>query len=206
MNPAKPVFPGHPEFEETTIAKGQEEYLTLQGIVIPSNPPEIITRWELTEEEKELLGNGGFVYLSVLGRSMNPVIIRVATPEMVLSEARSISPPAPEMPVREEEPLRNFHTELTLRPRSGPTIGQLYAKQAEDPFSNQVTFARYPDNTFKLFKPNTIEPAGYSQQTVSVRADVRRGAHTFVAQINCTRQSLDLPNVEEWLTRAALSL
>lgn len=64
MNPAQPVLPGQ-EHREIIYAKNQPEYLPLPAIVMQGPEREVLTRWELTNEEKIVLLSGGQIYLSL---------------------------------------------------------------------------------------------------------------------------------------------
>lgn len=92
MNPVSPVIPGQDVgVTETTFAKDQPQYNPLPSIIIPGREGEVLSRWELTEEEKALLASGEghiFLSLSTFGQPLQPIRLRVATPEMVMSEQR----------------------------------------------------------------------------------------------------------------------
>ena len=104
MKPVSPVFPGQPQFEssEITIAKDQPEYLPVPALLLgPDGRPvaslqqarEIMTRWELDEEEIKLLieTKSFYYYQSVfqnhcpgcnaeLASKMSPVMFSVSEP------------------------------------------------------------------------------------------------------------------------------
>lgn len=111
MRPVSPVLPGHEKrIAETVIAKDQTQYLPLPSIIIPGPDGEVLTRWELTDEEKILLLSGGHVYLSIwtFGGPLQPINLRVATPDMIVDEERDIQLPkgeiTPDISTKDEAP------------------------------------------------------------------------------------------------------
>lgn len=94
MNPISPVLPGKEGLiAETTFAKDQKEYRPLPSVIIPGPDHEVLTRWELTPEEREALLNGtGYIYLScwTFGEPLQPLKLRVATVEQIMEEPRNI--------------------------------------------------------------------------------------------------------------------
>jgi hypothetical protein len=92
MNPVSPVIPGHEEIPEHVFAADQPEYLPLPAVIVPGPNGEVITRWKMTDEEKELLAKGGDIYLSLwtFGKPLQPILLRVATADMVMKENREI--------------------------------------------------------------------------------------------------------------------
>lgn len=87
MNPVSPVIPGQ-ESRETIYAKDQPMYLPLPAIVMDGVEREVLTCWELTNEEKIALLSGGQIYLSLwtFGSPLQPIRLRVAMPEDVAEE------------------------------------------------------------------------------------------------------------------------
>lgn len=111
MRSATPVLPGHEKMiAETIMGKGQPEYDPLPAILVPGPDSEVLTRWELTDEEKILLLSGGHVYLSLktFGNPVQPVLLRIATPEMIIDEPREVQLPRetlkPDVSTEEEAP------------------------------------------------------------------------------------------------------
>lgn len=82
MQPENPVLPGH---EQMMFAADQPEYFPLPAIRLESREGEVITRWKPNAEELAALNNGESVYLSIwtFGRSLQPINLRVATPEEI---------------------------------------------------------------------------------------------------------------------------
>lgn len=63
MYPVSPVVPTA-DNGEIEIAKSQSEYLTLPSIKMQDGT--ILTRWKLTDEEKQKVVEQGYVYLELL--------------------------------------------------------------------------------------------------------------------------------------------
>jgi hypothetical protein len=111
MIPSSPVLPGYEEMiAESVFAKDQPQYLPLPSIIIPGPDGEVLTRWELTNEEKALLLSGGSIYLSIwtFGQPLQPIKLRVATPKMIVEEQRDImltdDNPTPDVSTVEDAP------------------------------------------------------------------------------------------------------
>jgi hypothetical protein len=62
-NPVSPVVPGH-NFTEVDFAENQPEYLPLPAIVNPDG--NVITRWQLSEEERQRVAETGELWLLTL--------------------------------------------------------------------------------------------------------------------------------------------
>lgn len=78
MNPVDPrIDPKYvPENSKPIlIAKNQSEYITLPSIVTPDH--KVITRWQLTDEERKLLLSGEDLYLTIWGTPIRPVLLTV---------------------------------------------------------------------------------------------------------------------------------
>lgn len=82
-----PVLPNQ-EHREVTYAENQSEYLPLPAIVMQGPEKEVLTRWELTNEEKIALLSGGQIYLSLwtFGSPLQPIRLRVAQSEEIVEE------------------------------------------------------------------------------------------------------------------------
>jgi hypothetical protein len=80
VTPVSPVIPGA-EALEVTLGKGQPEYVPLPAIRLVGDEGELITRWELSDEDRARLAAGGSVYLHVwtFGQRLQPV--RLSTEE-----------------------------------------------------------------------------------------------------------------------------
>lgn len=102
MRPVTPVLPGHEKLiAETVVAKDQEQYNPLPSIIVPGSEGEVLSRWEMSDEEKILLLSGGHVYLSIMtfGGPLQPILLRIATPDMIIDEKRAIELPRENMAV-----------------------------------------------------------------------------------------------------------
>lgn len=75
-NPASPVVPGL-ESHEVTYAKEQPEYLPLPSLRSPAG--KVMTRWEFTPEERELIADGADLYLTLwtFNQPLQPVQLEV---------------------------------------------------------------------------------------------------------------------------------
>lgn len=90
MYPTSPVLPGHAEMPE--VSYGKPGCNDLPAVIIPGPEGEVISRWKMSDDEIALLVNGGDVYLSLMtfGEPLQPILLRVATPEMIMKESREI--------------------------------------------------------------------------------------------------------------------
>lgn len=79
MVPASPVIPSR-EAVECEIAKNQSEYLTLPSLRTPDG--EVLSRWLLTEEERRLLLEQGYLYITIktFGHKLQPIRPTVELP------------------------------------------------------------------------------------------------------------------------------
>jgi hypothetical protein len=85
----QPVLPGS-NMPEILLGERQDQYITLPAIRVTDDAESaVLTRWELSDDDKKVLANGGDVYLWVwtFGNPFQPVMLEVATPEMILSRA-----------------------------------------------------------------------------------------------------------------------
>lgn len=57
------------------IAKNQKEFLPIPSIITPSKV--VITRWELSQEERRRILEGEDIYLSIWGTPIRPVCLSV---------------------------------------------------------------------------------------------------------------------------------
>jgi hypothetical protein len=92
MEPKSPVIPEE-VLKEVIVAEHQDQYRNLP--VTYCNDEDggrvALSRWELTEEDKEKLLKTGniFVYIWTRGNLFNPMLLSVEDPEMV--ETKSVS-------------------------------------------------------------------------------------------------------------------
>jgi hypothetical protein len=94
--PVSPTIPGR-DFSEVLFAKDQPQYLPLPALVLPDG--EVITRWQLDEEERQRVAETGELWLSVqtYHRPLQPVLISGLPPQIgkeatvdELSESRKV--------------------------------------------------------------------------------------------------------------------
>lgn len=88
MKPVSPVLPGSEEIE-IVLGKDQPEYVPLPAVYLESNMRPMVTRWRLTEEERQAVRDGADVILTQLTfhNPFQPVHLQVAyrdqMPELV---------------------------------------------------------------------------------------------------------------------------
>lgn len=80
MQPVSPVIPSA-NSDEVTYAKDQPEYLPLPAVKLEDGT--ILTRWALSEDEKRLILEQGYVYLEVLtfNQPLQPLRLSAEVPE-----------------------------------------------------------------------------------------------------------------------------
>jgi hypothetical protein len=78
MTPVSPVMPGS-EPIEVVIGKDHPEYLPLPAIYLDITCRPMITRWRLSDEEREAVADGADVVLQQLtfGHAFQPVNLQV---------------------------------------------------------------------------------------------------------------------------------
>lgn len=128
MNPASPVLPNQ-EHREITYAKDQPEYLPLPAIVMQGVEKEVLTRWELTNEEKIALLSGGQIYLSLwtFGGPLQPIRLRVAHPEEIIAEYGMVSQP-PSSPVMDTKEINSIEP---ISPEVEKALDEKFGKECE---------------------------------------------------------------------------
>lgn len=82
MMPVSPVMPGS-EAIEVVIGANQPEYIPLPAVYLTANTCPMLTRWRLTDEEREAVANGADIILSQLTfwQPFRPVHIQVCMPD-----------------------------------------------------------------------------------------------------------------------------
>lgn len=82
----EPVNPGIPGFPQVACGESQEEYNTLPAVLAydASGNVILVTRWQLSAEERAAIAAGGDLYLTVLtfGQPLQPVLLGTEPPEM----------------------------------------------------------------------------------------------------------------------------
>jgi len=81
MEAISPVMPGSEEFE-IVLGKDQPEYIPLPAMFVDSPERPMITRWQLSEEERKMIAAGANIILQQLtfGHPFSPVNLQVVFP------------------------------------------------------------------------------------------------------------------------------
>ena len=84
MRPASPVFVDAC-LPEVVFAKDQPEYIPLPAVRLIGDEGQIVTRWELSDDDRARIAAGASVYLSVrtFGRPLQPVLLETTPPSVV---------------------------------------------------------------------------------------------------------------------------
>ena len=82
MEPVSPVMPGS-EPIEVVLGKDQPQYIPLPAVYLDTNARPMITRWRLTEEERDAIANGADSVMQQLTfrNPYQPVNLQVVFPE-----------------------------------------------------------------------------------------------------------------------------
>lgn len=82
MRPVSPVIPGV-LMDEVVYAADQPEYQPLPAFKCVNG--KILTRWELTDEEKRLIAEQGYIYLAVntFNEPLQPVFLSATPPDSI---------------------------------------------------------------------------------------------------------------------------
>jgi hypothetical protein len=85
MKPVSPVIPNE-NHKEVVVAEHQDEYQNLPAIFLGDGS--ILTRWQLTEEEKQHVLETGDVYLQMytFGKPVTPVLLMAKKPKIIYEE------------------------------------------------------------------------------------------------------------------------
>lgn len=78
MKPALQVVEGVPNTCVLEAPPGEEE--SVNPLAILAADGFMISRWELTDEDRQRIAAGGSVYLSVMGRGHPPVLLTTDVP------------------------------------------------------------------------------------------------------------------------------
>jgi len=80
MKPVSPVIPGHEESEHI-LAKNQPQYQPLPVLVTGDEERRMISRWEFTDEERDLIASGGSLLVQQLtfGNLFQPVAFSIVS-------------------------------------------------------------------------------------------------------------------------------
>jgi len=90
MKPASPVLPGY-NAQEVVFAENQPEYMRLPAVRVESAEQQILTRWELSDEDRKKIADGADIYLwvSTFGMPLQPVAVEVATAKEIMERDES---------------------------------------------------------------------------------------------------------------------
>lgn len=82
MKPVSPVIPGV-LIDEVVYAADQPEYQPLPAFKCVNG--KILTRWEMTEEERRLVAEQGYIYLAVstFNQPLQPVYLSATPPDQI---------------------------------------------------------------------------------------------------------------------------
>lgn len=82
MNPVSPVMPGSKAIE-IILGENQPEYIPLPAVYLDTPSRPMITRWRLTDEEREAITNGADIVLQQLTfrQLFQPVQLQVVMPD-----------------------------------------------------------------------------------------------------------------------------
>lgn len=104
-------------------------------------------------------------------------------------------------PIPDEPQVTSFLARLQPQYVQTPFQAELERSQT------QIRFSKHTDDgTLRLYKPDSLigdEPAGYSEERVSVKIWVKRSDEEFLVAIKTTRTELDRPGAEDYLAQAA---
>jgi hypothetical protein len=84
MQPVSPVIPGREDIDEVVYAaEGQPQYRPLPAFKCLDG--KILTRWEFTSEEKQLISEQGYIYLAVstFNQPLQPVLLAATPPDNI---------------------------------------------------------------------------------------------------------------------------
>jgi hypothetical protein len=93
MKPVSPVLPGY-EVVKVVFAKDQPEYMQLPAVRVESPERQVLTRWQLSEEDRQKIAAGADVYLwvSTFGQPLQPVAVEVTTAKEIMDRGSSGQP------------------------------------------------------------------------------------------------------------------
>jgi hypothetical protein len=82
MTPTSPVLPGS-ESIEIVLGRNQPQYTPLPAVYLDTPCKPMITRWRLTDEERDAVANGADVILQQLtfGEPFQPVNLQIVLPD-----------------------------------------------------------------------------------------------------------------------------
>ena len=88
MQPVSPVMPGSEQIE-IVLGEGQREYVPLPAVYLDTESCPMVTRWRLSDEEREMVAKGADIVLQQLvfrdkyGRNnrFQPIHLQVVMPD-----------------------------------------------------------------------------------------------------------------------------
>ena len=93
MKPVSPVIAGLEPYE-VKFGEGQPEYMVLPALRSPGPEHAVMSRWELTPEERLMIANGADIFVSIwtFGNPYPPTQVRVmnknSSPRVIAEEMR----------------------------------------------------------------------------------------------------------------------
>ncbi len=78
MRPVSPVIPGYEPFE-INVGEGQKQYFPIPTIVEDTKERRFFSRWEFTDDERQLIAEGGSLIFQQLtfGEKFQPIAFQV---------------------------------------------------------------------------------------------------------------------------------
>jgi hypothetical protein len=91
MKPVSPVLPGY-NVNEVLFAENQPEYMQLPAVRVESPEHQVLTRWQLSDEDRQRVAQGADVYLwvSTFGMPLQPVVVEVATAKDIMERDAAV--------------------------------------------------------------------------------------------------------------------
>lgn len=213
MYATSPVLPGHPELEEVSF--GKPGCNDLPAVIVPGPDGEVISRWKLSDDEIGLLATSGDIYLSVktFNRGFPPVLLRVATSDMIWDEPREVVVPKPQPP-NFSPPSNGNSQDTRLAPVTANAltheqeqVGQITPPDFTHPTMGNLYFSRYKeDGSLRLYPAGSYlndQPAKYSEDPVNIKILVVRSDGQYMVVLPVRRAFLDTVNAEQELANRA---
>ncbi len=78
MRPVSPVIPGYEPFE-INVGEGQKQYFPIPTIVEDTDERRFFSRWEFSDDERQLIADGGSLIFQQLtfGEKFQPIAFQV---------------------------------------------------------------------------------------------------------------------------------
>lgn len=93
MKPVSPVLPGY-DVAEVIFAKDHPEYMQLPAVRVQSAEAQVLTRWQLSDEDRQKIAAGADLYLwvSTFGQPLQPVELEIATANEIMERDQTANP------------------------------------------------------------------------------------------------------------------